>query len=137
MANHDFPQSTVSAGVSPMKTRHTGFVRRIPHRATGADTGDTHPSTAQAHSPPKSRLPPRVLGDLCTNYFLFRFCAVKSDAVYVVVVLRHRKEFKATDLSGLPSFLFLKRIFGLEVFFLRLGIINFITIIPVYYVLIY
>lgn len=48
-------------------------MRRIPNRATGADTGDTHPTTAQAHSPPMSRLPPRVLGDLCRNHFLFLF----------------------------------------------------------------
>lgn len=73
MPKHDSSHTTVSAGVTPNIIQHTGFVRRIPNRATGADTGDTHLSSAQAHSPPTSRLPPRVLGDLCRNHFLFLF----------------------------------------------------------------
>ncbi|KAG7220715.1 hypothetical protein INR49_017829 [Caranx melampygus] len=81
MPNHDSSYTTVPAGVSPSITAHTGFVRRIPNRATGADTGDTHLSSAQAHSPPTSRLPPRVLvsGWKVSALFLMPSTQAESD----------------------------------------------------------
>lgn len=62
-------------------------MKRIPNRATRADTGDTQLSSAQAHRPPTSRLPPRVLGDLCSNHFLFRKQAV---VLYVIFCFSER-----------------------------------------------
>lgn len=56
-------------GVSANITLHARSVRRIPERASGADTGDTQPSSAQAGTVQRRPGGHRAPGDLRAHTF--------------------------------------------------------------------